>query len=430
MKAKRKLNPVIIGATVVIIVALALMTIQALPKVEKQKSSNSLKNVEIYLDDENYKIGANDTVIIPAGRPRVPQIMCDNRRVEIYQAFFPDEQEAATATIKLGEEERTVKFIKDKSLGLEFQYDDRIQWAGDIPNAIYESSNPKVAKVTLSGQIIITGVSNEPVTLTASNGLEKEEFTITRTVKAPISVYILTGQSNAAYYFADPKTASQTKKGTAYVYDQSAGIYSVQSMNHDDDSQARGNIEAGIVKSLYDDLGEKVIIVNTGRSGEKIETFEPGQSSFLYTEDAWKNINYIFRNEWFQQRFEPRIRSYIWVQGESDDWRSPEDYMESFMRFHQIMRSDKYGFNYAFISQIVPRFFRPNDAQERLAQGYDDIYMATRVTNSFASSTGELRSDNLHYTQKGDNLAGEDIGHNIAFVYKGLGKALIEGENE
>ncbi|MBQ7605020.1 MAG: hypothetical protein IJU59_00875, partial [Firmicutes bacterium] len=98
--------------------------------------------------------------------------------------------------------------------------------------------------------------------------------------------------------------------------------------------------------------------------------------------------------------------------------------------FHEIMRSGMYGCDYGFISQIVPRFFRPNDAQERLAQGYDDIWMATRVTNTFSAETGELRSDNPHYTQKGDNIAGEDIGHTIAMVYQGFGYMLPEGEQD
>ncbi len=424
---KKKLNILLIVIALIVIAALVFAIIKVMPK-GSGSATTVLDNVKISLDDEAYTIDSSDKVIIPAGRPRVPQILCDNPDVEIYQAFFPDEAQTAEAVLRLGNEERRITFIKDSSLGLEFQYDDRIQWAGDIPNATYTSSNPKVAKVTLAGQIIITGVSDEPVTLKATNGLEEEEFTITRTIKAPIGVYLLTGQSNAAYYFAEPDKASKTKKGTAYVFDISGGNYAIQSMNNDDDSQARGNVDAGIAKSIYDGLGEKVLIVNTGLSGEKIETFEPGGTSYNYTFDSWKNVEYIFNTDWFKERFEPRIRSYLWVQGESDDWASPEEYMESFMSFHDTLRSEKYGFDYAFISSIVPRFFRPNDAQERLAQGYDDIFMGTRVTGEFSVETGEMRTDNLHYTQYGDNRVGEDLGHSVALVYTGHGNEFLEGE--
>jgi hypothetical protein len=201
---KAKKNPFLIIAVIVIIIALAVIAAEVVIPRLPASAATELSKVKLTLDDENYKISKDDTVIIPAGRPRVPQIICENPDVEVYQAFFPDDAQVATATLRYGSEERAITFIKDESLGLEFQYDDRIQWAGDIPNAVYESSNPEIAKVSLSGQIIITGVSDEPVTLTATNGVESKEFTITRTVKAPISIYILTGQSNAAYYFADP----------------------------------------------------------------------------------------------------------------------------------------------------------------------------------------------------------------------------------
>ncbi|MBR6014642.1 MAG: hypothetical protein IK059_01025 [Firmicutes bacterium] len=428
---KAKKNPFLIIAAIVIVVALAVIAVEViLPRIPAS-AATELSKVKISLDDENYKITKDDTVVIPAGRPRIPQIICDDPSVEVYQAFFPDDKQVATATLRRDGEEREITFIKDESLGLEFQYDDRIQWAGDIPNAVYESTNPDVAKVSLSGQIIITGVSDEPVTLTATNGVETEEFTITRTVKAPISIYILTGQSNAAYYFAEPEKSDNTKKGTAYVYDITDGVYSVQSMNNEDGSQARGNIDASIAKSLYDNLGEKVLIVNTGISGNPIETFEPDDGvSYAFTKETWDNLQYILKTDWWKDRFEEHVRSYIWIQGESDDWALPERYMYSYMKFHECMRSPMYGCDYGFISQIVPRFFRPNDAQERLAQAYDDIWMATRITNTFSPETGELRSDNLHYTQMGDNIAGEDIGHTIAMVYQGFGYMLPEGEED
>lgn len=426
-KADRKKKPTaIVIAVLMIIAVIAFIAIRLFD--QNIPVTLNTADFKLYLDDSRYTIGSDNTVVLPDGRPRVPQLMCDDKDVEIYQAFFPDDEPVAYATARKGDVEKKIQFIRDASVGIEFQYDDRIQFASDIPNVTYTSSDPDVAMITLAGQIIITGVSDKGVTITATNGIETKELVITRTVRAPVGIYLLTGQSNAAYFFAEPDTASRTKKGAAYVYDISDGIYSIQSMNNEDGSQARGNIEAGIVKSLYDEMGEKVIIVNTGLSGEKIATFEPFDgASYAYTQWTWENLSYILATEWFTGHFEPRMRSYIWIQGESDDWLSPEQYMESYMKIHRTFRSDMYGFDYGFISQTVPRFFRPNDAQERLAQGYDDIFMATRVTNTFSAETGELRPDNLHYSQLGDNIAGESIGHTIAEVYKGNGYLLPEG---
>ena len=113
-----------------------------------------------------------------------------------------------------------------------------------------------------------------------------------------------------------------------------------------------------------------------GISSMQIRGFLPGSDGYDAILNSWNVMNGIMETNWFSERFEPRIRSYIWIQGKSDDWMQPEEYMENFLIVNNALRSSDFGFDYAFISNVASRFFRPNDAQERLAQAYDDIYLS------------------------------------------------------
>lgn len=386
---------------------------------------------EIKLDDERYMIQSGK-VLIPAGRPRIPQIVCDEAD-EIYQAYFPDGVEKAAAQVVCGEDVYEIDFIKDKTLGFELQFGDYYQFVPAFSaqkEITYWSSDDAIATVDKNGEILIRNVSESGVVITADDGYNKEELVITRTIRTPISIYMLAGQSNAEYYYADPQTATQAKKGTAYLYNSRLAEFVIESITNDDGTMKFGNIEASLVNRLYRELGEKVIIMNTGISGMKIEEFLPEQKGFETIKDSWRNFNTTMQTEWFQERFEPRIKSYIWVQGESDDWLAPELYMERFLIMHSMLRSPDFGFDYAFICNVAPRFFRPNDAQERLAQAYDDIFMGSRGAFGFTPESGELREDNLHYTQQGDNVLGDEIGKTIALVYQGKSDTLPEGEKD
>ncbi len=386
---------------------------------------------DMSLDDSLYTINEGK-VLIPEGRPRVPQIICEEADI-IYQAFFADGETRSCAKIVCGEDTYEIEFIKDPALGFELQYNDYYNFipAFEVQGTVtYMSSDTETATVNETGEIHIENINDKGVVITADDGHNIEELVITRTVKAPISVYMLTGQSNTSYYYANAEEATVIKKGTGYIYSTAINEYTIECLTDDKGKMRYGNIEASLAKRLYDELGEKVLIINTGISSMKIRGFLPGSDGYDTILNSWNVMNGIMQTKWFSERFEPRVRSYIWIQGESDDWMQPEEYMENFLNVHSAFRSQDFGFEYAFISNVASRFFRPNDAQERLAQAYEDIYMASRLAGSFTSEGGELREDNLHYTQKGDNILGDDIGETIAVVYKGSGDTLLEGEKD
>lgn len=383
-------------------------------------------NSIIKTDDSRYKIEteADGSLLIrlPEGRPRVPQLQCEG--AEITQAFFSDGYRDAIARVTVGDKFYAIRFTKDASLGFELQYDDRYKF---IPKTIlatsFTSSNPDVAQVDNLGNIKIVGVSDEGAVITASDGTTEERLVITRTIRAPLSIYLMTGQSNASYYYAEPELATMTKPGTAYHYSELVGGVQICPMNNEDGTMARGNIEAALAKNLYDMTGEKVLLVNAGLSGRMMYSFVPIQGeSYKYINNVWQVIKrYIYDDE-FQQKYETRLRSYIWAQGESDGDTDVGSYKNDYLKLHEMLKSRDFGFEYGFIIKVRPMYTNAAEAQEQLVAENEDIAMATRSSEHFSVENGKMRFDDLHYSQIGDNLLGEETAKSIAKAYSdGIG---------
>ncbi len=378
-------------------------------------------NELIKMDDNHYRIEIaedNSLVIrLPEGRPRVPQLQCAG--ADVVQAMFPDGCKEALAKIYTKDQYYAVRFIKEASLGFELQYDDRYKF---IPKTItatgFSSSNPNVAQVDDLGNVKIVGVSDDGAVITATDGQHEEKLTISRTVRAPLDIYFITGQSNASYYYADPALATVTKPGTAYHYSELAGGVQICSMNDESGAMQRGNLEASFGKTLYDLTGNKVLMVNAGVSGQKIETFVPlnGQS-YQYISKVWQIVQRYVNDETFLNHYEPHIKSYIWAQGESDPDLDIGVYKNDYMKLHEMLTSSDYGFKYGFIIKVRSIFPNPSEAQEELASENEDIAIATRSSDHFTVENGKMRFDDLHYSQIGDNLLGEETARTIVKAY-------------
>lgn len=401
---------------------IAIITVMNLSLTACLESEAEQINTIIKLDDAAYKIEIDEEgsyfVNLPAGRPRIPQILCEG--AEVTQTFFSDGFNDAIAKVQKDENYYSIRFTKDESLGFELQYDDVYKF---VPKVIvanhFSTSNPNVATVDENGNVKIVGISEEGVTITASDGEREEKLVITRTIRAPLSVYMLTGQSNAAYYYVDPSVATTTKEGTAYHYSELAGGVKIHPMNSLQGDMSRGNIEAALARLLYDLMGEKVLIINSGVSGQKMETFVPVQGeSYKNIDRVWQIVQRFIQDEEFQSKYEVRLRSYIWAQGESDPNTEVSAYKNDYLKLHQILVSKDYGFDYGFVIKVRDKFTNSAIAQEELVQENDDIIMATRASSSFSVENGKMRFDDLHYSQAGDNLLGTETAKSIAKAYK------------
>lgn len=386
------------------------------------KMSEDKINRIITMDDKAYKIEIAEDgsyfVKMPNGRPRVPILSCDSGKV-LVQPFFSDGMDSAIAKVEIDDNIYAIRFIKDSALGFELQYDDRYKFIPkDIEATNFKTSDRNVAEVDDSGNIKIVGISDKGATITATDGVNTEELVINKTVKAPLSVYMLTGQSNGAYYYAEPENAALTRPGTAYHYSELASGIRIESMNSANGSMDRGNIEPALAKELYGRMGEKVLIVNSGVSGQKIETFVPIQGvSYQNIDRVWQIVCRNLDDGDFKSKYDVRLRSYIWVQGESDPTTDIALYKSDFLKLHQMLRSSDYGFDYGFIVKVRDKYKNAALAQEDLAIENDDIAMGTRRTEAFSVKDGTMRSDDTHYSQMGDNIIGEDTAKTIVKAY-------------
>lgn len=386
-----------------------------------EMTENKINRI-ITMDDERYQIGIGSDgeyfVKLPMGRPRVPLLSCEGGEV-VNQAFFADGADSAIAKVEKDGKMYALRFKKDSKMGFELQYDDRYKFVPkEFQGKYFESSDTDVAEVDNFGNVKIVGVSDKGVTITATDGENVEELRITRTIKAPLSIYMLTGQSNAGYYYAEPENASVTRPGTAYHYSEIAGGIRIASMNSLNGEMDRGNIEPALAKELYSRLGEKVLIVNSGVSGQKIETFVPVQgASYQSIDRVWQIVKRNLSDEDFKSKYDVRLRSYIWVQGESDVTTDVSLYKTDFLKLHQMLRSDDYGFDYGFIVKVRSMYRNAAIAQEDLIMENEDVKMGTRQTENFTVADGTMRTDDLHYSQLGDNLIGEDTAKHIVKTY-------------
>ena len=146
---------------------------------------------------------------IPAGHPRVPQISAQSdpsNTVTVTQAMLPESSTSgvATAIVKDGQGnfvEYKVTFVKDPAKGFHLQYNDYYTFKPENADTVtqFVSSNPAVASVTAEGVVQALALSDTAVTIEAKNaaGTTVDTLVIDKIVKAPLNIFLITGQSNA-----------------------------------------------------------------------------------------------------------------------------------------------------------------------------------------------------------------------------------------
>jgi len=190
-------------------------------------------------------------VNIPAGRPRVPRIAAtaadEGAEVTLYQAVFPEGVTEAIAKVEVewGDllNSYIVHFKKDASRGFHLQYDDRYTFTPaytlrEGEKFTYESSHTDVVTVDENGHIQVTAVSENPVTVTAKvNGDVKDVLTIDKTVRAPINIFLVVGQSNADGAYSTSLTMDQVRAsstrapvGTTYCVEGLSRVYDLSTV--------------------------------------------------------------------------------------------------------------------------------------------------------------------------------------------------------
>lgn len=273
--------------------------------------------------------------------------------------------------------------------------------------------NPKLIITAIIGVVIVSTILI-PVVKDSTEGPAENDN---------LNVYVLAGQSNSAYYNADVTVANENpaiKNDFAFYYgtsespiecgtivdmdyDTTFESYGIYSMTDSDGNFRIGNIEAPFASTFVNETNQKCLIINTGIGGVSIDSYVPGSVGFTYAtdviEDALSKI---------PDTYNVIKRGVLWVQGESNNAMQITRYIGQFESMFNGFKD--LGFDSVFISQTrAINGGNATVAQGIISETVNGAYLACDAASSFSISAGTIASDNLHYTQKGDNIIGKDL---------------------
>lgn len=262
-------------------------------------------------------------------------------------------------------------------------------------------------------------------------GYSTPDYSVDVTVnKAQLDVFLLTGQSNAAYKpetigtRIDPEKANPIPPfGTAYYYGTNSGpitytawesthtLGSMQYLTNPDGTAHIGGIECAFSAEYYSLTAHKVYTINCSKGDTSVTQWVGNNSMYLMSSELYQDAI----SQLDLDKYEIHAMPYLWVQGESDNlWDTSVQYMGWFLDAYNQICSDKYGEFHptsAIISLSDPdNAVNSSVAQRLLAQRYPDmIKLGSEASETFTQQNGLLNSDNLHYTQAGRNIIGLDL---------------------
>lgn len=399
-------------------------------------------------------------VTLPAGRPRVPRIAAAaadaDAKITVYQPMFPDTATEAIARVdvELGElsNSYTVVFKKDASLGFHLQYDDRYTFlpAYTLQEGeafTFESSNADVITVSADGLLQVKDLSADPVTVTAKVGEEiKDTLVIDKTVRAPLNIFLIVGQSNSAGTYDSGLPTDQGQKATTRT--AVGTVYCAEGMGRPYDmKRGRAGYAGALGQSWYELTGEKSLMIQTAVGGSAIERWEADGDLYKGTLNAYNKIMKQYTAD--DAKFEVIRTAYFWCQGETAQmwtWNNgswdqsgkyimtADDYYARFMKNHENFVNDM---NVEFgtillvraIAQVASReslktqyltdLVAPRVAQYTIHNTTDSsILIGSRIGEIARTSTapdkdapgfGYMGPENLHYSQIGYNQAGKEL---------------------
>lgn len=260
-------------------------------------------------------------------------------------------------------------------------------------------------------------------TIVYQNGKESDY----RVTKATADLILMNGQSNAAYYLKNdlPPEADKAPAphvGTSYYFGRltdpkmnydfgSIADYQIYDMIDPSDGQLRiGDKGPGFCKEYTNATGHKAIWISMGIIGKRISTWlPPSGTNWIYDADMMT----AFNAQLDSMPVEIDRTIMLWAQGESDKnaGTSIAVYKSRFMTFYEAAPA-AWGHDIDacyLISGKTSNMGIINDALAQLAAEHDDIKLAVPASliDTFTVDNGLMYTDDLHYTQTGDNAVAD-----------------------
>ena len=391
-------------------------------------------------------------VDVPDGNPILPEVWAtspsDEVSIEIYQAYFTEGKNTASARVTLNDGEYSnsyeVRFVKNRKLGVVLQYDDRYTYVPDYKlkkgqNYVFlcDSDDGNV-EIDSNGVIYAKNVSDKPSLINVYVGNKHvESLTVNKTVKAEIDMFIVAGQGNAAGDGGNAEECVKPSVGTAYTVEIDDRTFAMNDM-----SAGRSGFTPALAEKWYSLTGKKSLFIQSAIADVSVTEWVSGEEAF---ELALTRFNYYMNKmKSVNSKFTVRNVYCVWFHGEWDvaHGMSSETYAEYFNSFYKSFK-EKTGFD---VMSVVPaRETVSSDdafstvgniasAQYYVCNSYDDIRIMTEVPFKSSVSNGNVCSDRLYYTQKGYNAIGSEIAQNLYNIYgsdtgKNVKELVVFGED-
>ena len=244
-----------------------------------------------------------------------------------------------------------------------------------------------------------------------------------------LEVLVIAGQSNAAYRQVDVSLINEEIPqpvtnvyyyGTSTqpiwfgypsnpTYDQTLASYGIYSMVSNGQWKI-GGYEPVLAESISKKSNCDVLIINVGISSATIANLTPQQIGGEYTtkviEDALSKVD---------SKYHIDKMGYVWIQGESNAGSTVDGYIQQFNIINDWYH--EHGFEKCYMVQTRPaNSGNAAIAQLKICQDDPSVILASTAPSTFTVENGLMVSDDLHYSQQGRIVVGEDINSKISLT--------------
>lgn len=241
-------------------------------------------------------------------------------------------------------------------------------------------------------------------------------------------VIFMMGQSNATYrdWAARPAQASPVPEpGTAFYYgtssrpsgiNQTAEESGIWPMSYDGGATI-GDKWPAIAATYTEHTGRNVLMAELGEGNQSIRLFNPTMGGRLWNYSVERVADVMQAME--NAGMTPGVVRIVWIQGENDVLMNPDEYAKRLIDIGDSILGGELGCKVTapiWISETRGTNDRngSGEAQVMVCQEHPDMFrMASTLALTFSISDGTLAGDGIHYSQKGNNLLGSEIGNAI-----------------
>ena len=291
-------------------------------------------------------------------------------------------------------------------------------------NGSVESVSGAIELVTVGSQTYLHANDLGDATLTFANG-DTQQVTVQ---KAKLDVYVALGQSNNSFVNSVPTEASPVPlPGTTYYYGTEDDLIMGKSADlsigdFQDVVDSSGDLKIGdkvpaFGAKYYDLTGVKTYYIDGAWPGSSVAWWQD-TTSVVWT-SAVSIVSYAM-SKIPEEYYDVTVRGYTWIQGERDADNAVDVYIECFDTMNGRILNGDLGIDldHCFMSKVrAANAPNPSIAQIQIAESNSTVTMCTTVADTFTVANGLMGSDDLHYSQKGNNIIGVDFAKSCAEYY-------------